>query len=65
MNYSPNSQTPLRNQLREPLAGDGGISFKPAAKIDLSDWIALMDAVEALCPAWPARRQATKGEFRL
>lgn len=65
MNYSPNSRITPRNPAREPLAGDGGLRFKPEARTDLSDWIALMDAVEALCPTWPARRQATKGEFRL
>jgi len=28
-------------------------------------WIALMEAVEALCPRWPARERVTTGEFKL
>ena len=65
MNYLPNSPTTQPDLAREPLAGDGGIGFKPVARTDLSDWIELMEVVEALCPVWPVRRRAVVGEFRL
>jgi hypothetical protein len=33
---------------------------------DLSDWMELMEAVEALCPVWPERIEPVKGgNYRL
>ena len=34
-------------------------------KGDLSDWVELMEAVEALCLAWPVREQAVVGAGKL
>ncbi|MEO8011861.1 MAG: hypothetical protein ABI650_09480 [Dokdonella sp.] len=34
--------------------GDVPVSTLPG-KDDLSDWVDLMEAVEALCPVWPQR----------
>ena len=36
-----------------------------SGKGDLSDWIELMDAVEALCPVWPAKEHTTGGVYLL
>ena len=55
----------VREQLAEPLVGDAGVGFRPVARADLSDWIELMEVVEALCPVWPERRAAIGGEFKL
>ena len=65
MNYLPNSASTDSHQVREPLAGDGGRGFRPEARGDLSDWVELMEVVEALCPVWPARLTAITGVFRL
>ena len=32
---------------------------------DLSDWVELMEAVEALCPVWPVREQPVVGAGKL
>lgn len=34
-------------------------------KADLSDWVELMEAVEALCPVWPAREASAGEDLRL
>lgn len=65
MNYSPNSPAAQPDKVREPLAGDVGVGFQPVARGDLSDWVELMDLVEALCPVWPERRPAMVGTFKL
>jgi len=38
-----------------------------AGRGDLSDWVELMEAVEALCPVWPKgeRQMAKQLEFKL
>lgn len=59
MNYSPKSPTTKHNGVREPLTGSGVLDVVQAGRGDLSDWVELMDAVEALCPVWPER-----GEWR-
>lgn len=41
--------------VRESMAGDQVICINQPSKGDLSDWVALMDVVEALCPVWPVR----------
>jgi len=36
------------------------------AKDDLSDWVDLMEAIEALCPVWPPRDDwSGNGTYRL
>lgn len=32
---------------------------------DLSDWVDLMDVVEALCPKWPTQSPTKYGTFKL
>jgi hypothetical protein len=34
-------------------------------KGDLSDWLELMEAVEALCPVWPVVPLGVQDEYRL
>jgi hypothetical protein len=34
-------------------------------KGDLSDWVELMEAVEALCPVWPARVPGNGNVYKL
>ncbi|MEO7934794.1 MAG: hypothetical protein ABIR27_00895 [Dokdonella sp.] len=38
------------------IAGEDVRRIEPAARDDLSDWIELMEVVEALCPQWPPQR---------
>jgi hypothetical protein len=40
----------------EPLAGGYVVSASLPGKGDLSDWMELMEAVEALCSVWPERK---------
>ena len=54
MNYSPKSPTPRVDLMGEPFAGGAVVSAAQSGKEDLSDWVELMEVVEALCPVWPA-----------
>lgn len=67
MNYSPKSPTIKHEGVREPLVGAEVLDAVQVGKGDLSDWVELMQAVEALCPAWPEARHcmAKRGEFKL
>jgi len=50
----------------EPLAGSRVMPAPLPGKGDLSDWVELMEAVEALCPVWPERLGAVAdGDYRL
>ena len=51
----------------QPLVGGDVLDVVPVGKGDLSDWMELMEAVEALCPVWPVREHpmAKQFEFRL
>lgn len=65
MSYSPK---PARrpDRVAEPLAGSHVASAPLSGKGDLSDWVELMDAVEALCAVWPEREEVSgKGGYRL
>lgn len=66
MNYSPKLPTTKPDDVREPLVG-GAVPYAVQAGMgDLSDWVALMEAVEALCPVWPKREQRRDGsDWRL
>ncbi|HWG87646.1 MAG TPA: hypothetical protein VN679_07660 [Candidatus Acidoferrales bacterium] len=53
--------------VREPLVGSGVLDVVQAGRGDLSDWMELMEAVEALCPVWPRGKHpmAMQFEFKL
>lgn len=55
MSSSPKLPTKHPDRVAEPLVGGDVVSASPPAKGDLSDWVELMEAVEALCPVWPER----------
>ena len=67
MNDSPKSPTTKHEGVREPLIGSDVLDVVQVGKGDLSDWMELMDAVEALCPVWPVRERplAMQSGFRL
>ena len=60
MNSSPTWPTKQPDGMVESLAGGYVTSVPPPAKDDLSDWVELMEAVEALCPIWPERLATCK-----
>jgi hypothetical protein len=49
------------------LLAEGCVASAPLpGKGDLSDWVELMEAVEALCPVWPEKGEAQRrGDWRL
>ena len=49
------------------LVAEGGLQNTLPRSFDpIADWIDLMEAVEALCPEWPARKPPrVGGEYRL
>jgi hypothetical protein len=49
------------------LVGANVLDVVQAGRGDLSDWVELMEAVEALCPVWPREKRpmAKQFEFRL
>ena len=67
MNDLPKSPTTKHGGVREPLVGSDVLDVTQVGRGDLSDWMELMEAVEALCPVWPrAERQMVKQfEFKL
>jgi hypothetical protein len=66
MNNSPKSPTKKHEGVREPLAGSDVLNVDQAGRGDLSDWVELMEAVEASCPVWPrGRTMARQAEFKL
>jgi hypothetical protein len=67
MNCLPKSPTAKHEGVREPLVGSGVLDVVQAGRGDLSDWMELMEVVEALCPVWPRgeRSMAEQVEFRL
>ena len=65
MSYSRSSPMAIPDLRSEPLAADAGVPFESVARGDLSDWIELMELVEALCPVWPPHEPVFRGEFKL
>jgi hypothetical protein len=65
MDYSTKSLADSAKGVREPLAGTQAQDIAQAGKGDLSDWVELMEAVEALCPVWPAAPVGAHGGYRL
>lgn len=65
MNDSPKLPTTKHESVRDPLVGGDVPDVVLAGKGDLSDWVELMGAVEALCPVWPARERQLVREYKL
>ncbi len=65
MDYSTKSLAKNSEGVREPLAGGDVLDVVQAGKGDLSDWVELMEVVEALCPTWPAAAIGERGGYRL
>ena len=65
MEYSTKSLPKSAEGVREPLAGGQVLEVVQPGKGDLSDWVELMEAVEALCPVWPVGSAEVHGEYRL
>lgn len=55
MNCSPKSTTKCADRVAEPLVGEYVAPASVQGKGGLSDWVELMEAVEALCPVWSER----------
>jgi hypothetical protein len=65
MDYSLKSLSISAEGVREPLAGMQVLDVVQAGKGDFSDWLELMEVVEALCPVWPAAPSEKRGGYRL
>ena len=65
MNYSPKSPTTMHEGVRESLVGGDVLDVVQVGRGDLSDWVELMEAVEALCPVWPRVGVTRAGTYRL
>ena len=66
MSSSPKLPMKHPDRVAEPLAGSYVVSAPLPGKGDLSDWVELMEAVEALCPVWPEKRRVQdRGDWRL
>ena len=65
MNDLPKSPATKHEGVREPLVGGDVLDVVQAGRGDLSDWVELMEAVEALCPVWPEREQPVVGAGKL
>ena len=49
----------------QPFDGASVVAASRPGRSDLSDWLELMEAVEALCPKWPPRPAEHYGPFKL
>lgn len=65
MDYSTKSLPRKAEMVREPLAGGRVLDTVQAGKGDLSDWVELMEAVEALCPVWLAVSSEVSRGYKL
>ena len=65
MSCSPKSPTATPERRAEGLVGRDVSSTSIPAKSDLSDWVDLMDAIEALCPVWPEHQPRKGASFSL
>lgn len=65
MNYSPKSPAKHPDRISDPFAGSEVMSVTQPGNADLADWVELMEAVEALCPVWPAAQRSMGGRYRL
>jgi hypothetical protein len=54
------------DRVADPLVGGYVALASLPGKGDLSDWVELMEVVEALCPVWPERYKVQgRGNWRL
>ena len=53
------------DSLGQPLVGSRVPDAAGLGKADLSDWVEVMEAVEALCPVWPKRAPEHGGVYKL
>ena len=65
MDYFSKSAEKRADRVNEPLAGGEVLDATQPGRTDLSDWIELMEAVEALCPVWPTEGRREGGRYRL
>jgi hypothetical protein len=49
----------------QPLVSGDVLDVVQPGRGDLSDWVELMEAVEALCPVWPTEQRREEGRYRL
>lgn len=62
MSCLPKSTSKLSDEKVVHLAGDGAVTALPG-RSDLSDWVELMEVVEALCPVWPPPPARTRASI--
>lgn len=55
MSDLPKSSSTEQKALSQPLVSGDVLGVVQPGRGDLSDWVELMEAVEALCPVWPVR----------
>lgn len=65
MKSSPPSPMNRAECASEPLADRDVIATALPARGDLSDWMELMEVVEALCPVWPAQAPSVGWNYRM
>jgi hypothetical protein len=65
MDCWPKSPAKQDEPVAHPFVGDQVANLIKPGKGDLSDWIELMEAVEALCPVWPAKERRSDGIYLL
>lgn len=65
MSCLPKSPTTPAERPATGLLGQDVASTSMPARSDLSDWIDLMEVIEALCPVWPEHQTTRPGIFRL
>lgn len=59
MNCSPKSM-PVPTDRPTVLLGGDVVDAALPARADLSDWVELMEVVEALCPVWPPQERGAQ-----
>ena len=48
------------------IVADAGVAYRPERSTDpISDWVSLMEVMEALCPRWPEREPSMGARFLL
>ena len=52
-------------RIAQPFAEQVAENVVVAGKSDYSDWVELIEVVEALCPVWPPQDPPVKGLFRM
>jgi hypothetical protein len=65
MNGLPKSKTKQIERNHQPMVGSAVIRSPLPARPDLSDWVDLMEVIEALCPKWPAQPTGRYMVFKL